>query len=106
MVAFKDRHANKWKVLETGTEEDVRRRPPSHVFWPKTSQDGIRPGAGQLFELRALAAGGGSTKEARQALVTALSASPKATDPAWPYSEVTEALIAYRLLLCWELSMQ
>ena len=92
MVAFKDRHANKWKVLETGTEEDADVDRQVMYFGQRLHKTEFDPELDNYLNYGRWLLVAGRTKEARQALVTALSASPKATDPAWPYSEVTEAL--------------
>lgn len=92
MVAFKDRRSNKWKVLETGTEEDADVDRQVRYFGQNLHKTEFDPEQENYLNYGRWLLVAGRTKEARQALVTALNANPKATDPAWPYSEVTESL--------------
>jgi hypothetical protein len=79
MVAFKDRHTNKWKVLDTGTDEDADVDHQVAYFREKlhettfTSEEDNYLSYGHWLLLA------GRTKEAREALTTALSASPNIT---------------------------
>src|ERR1035438_7125104 len=92
MVAFKDRRTNKWKVLDTGTDEsaDVDRQiafagQRLHETAMTSEQDNyLNYGHWLLLA--------GRTKEARDALTTALSASPNITDPNYPRTDKYAAL--------------
>ncbi len=92
MVAFKDRRTNKWKVLDTGTEEDADVDRQVTYFGQRLHKTDFTPEQDNYLSYGRWLLLAGRTKEAREALKTALSANPRATDPAWPYSEVTGAL--------------
>jgi hypothetical protein len=87
MIAFKDRRTNNWKVLETGTDEsaDVDREVAFagqrlHETAMTSEQENYL-----LYGKWLLLAG--RTKEARDALTTALSASPNITNPDYPRTD-------------------
>jgi hypothetical protein len=98
MVAFKDRRTNEWKVLDTGTEEDADVDRQIVYFGQRLHKTDFTPERDNYLNYGHWLLLAGRTKEARQALTTALSASPKATDPAWPYSEVNETLHRLQVL--------
>jgi hypothetical protein len=92
MIAFKDRRTNNWKVLETGTDEsaDVDRQ-VAHAG--QRLHDTVLTSEQNNYEVYGkwlLLAG--RTKEARDALTTALSASPNITDPYYPRTDKYAAL--------------
>ena len=82
MVAFKDQRTNKWKVLLTGTEDSAdidREAVYAGQRLHKTDFDSEQDNYLNYGKWLLLA---GRTRDAGQALATALSANPKATDPA------------------------
>lgn len=90
MVAFKDRRTDKWKVLDTGTEEDADVDHQVMYFGQRLHETDVSSEQDNYLNYGHWLLLAGRTKEARQALTTALSANPKATGPFLSYSEVDD----------------
>ena len=92
MVAFKDRRTNKWKVLDTGTDEDADvDRQVAHAG-QRLHETGLISEQDNYLIYGHWLLLAGRTKEARDALTTALSASPNITDPYYPRTDKYAAL--------------
>jgi hypothetical protein len=92
MVAFKDRRTNKWKVLDTGTDEDADVDRQVAYFGQRLHETGFTSEQDNYLSYGHWLLLAGRMKEAREALTTALSASPNITDPSYPRTDKSAAL--------------
>jgi len=92
MVAFKDRSSNKWKVLDTGTDEDAHVDRQVAFFRERLHKTDFTSEQENYLSYGHWLLLSGQTKEARDALTTALTASPSITDPSYPRTDSYAAL--------------
>lgn len=92
MVAYKDRHTNKWKVLDTGTDEDADVDHQVAYFAQRLHETGFTSEQDNYLSYGHWLLLAGRMKDAREALTTALSASQNITDPSYPRTDKSAAL--------------
>ena len=87
MVAFKDRRTNKWKVLDSGTDEDADVDRQVAFFAQRLHKTDFTSEQENYLDYGHWLLMAGNMKESREALTTALNASPNINDPGYPSTD-------------------